>query len=135
MFDPPDKQPSMRGNPNTWPLPDRIAGKRVSTIRKFIADEIGTMLARGDQEVPVASIKKAMYEHYGVSFSDYQWVVERLIREEIAKWEEDFLQRAGLAEDVVEEGEDDDKPPPPTRKRNGRKIQEYQKIHRMTMKS
>ena len=35
---------------------------------KFIADEIGTMLARGDQEIPVASIKKAMYEHYGVSF-------------------------------------------------------------------
>ena len=77
MFDPPDKQPSMRGDPNKWPLPEKIVGKKVSAIRQFIADEIGTMLARGDQEIPVASIKKAMYEHYGVSFSDYQWVVEK----------------------------------------------------------
>ena len=112
MFDPPDKQPSMRGDPNTWPLPDKIVGKRVSAIRKFIADEIGTMLERGDQEVPVASIKKAMYEHYGVSFSNYQWVVERLISEEIGKWEEAYLRRLGVTEEVVEEGEDDERPPP-----------------------
>ena len=113
MFDPPAKQPSMRGDPNTWPLPERIVGKRVSAIRKFIADEIGTRLERGDQEVPVASIKRAMYEHYGVSFSDYQWVVERLIKEEIRKWEEAYLQRLGEVEEDVKEEEDDRRPPPP----------------------
>ena len=30
MFDPPAKQPSMRGDPNTWPLPEKIVGKKVS---------------------------------------------------------------------------------------------------------
>ena len=112
MFDPPAKQPSMRGDPNTWPLPEKIVGKKVSVVRQFIADEIGTMLARGDQEIPVASIKRAMYEHFGVSFSDYQWVVERLIKEEIAKWEEEFLERVGEIEEVTEEKGDDDRPPP-----------------------
>ena len=35
MFDPPAKQPSMRGDPNTWPLPEKIVGKRVSAITKI----------------------------------------------------------------------------------------------------
>ena len=113
MFDPPAKQPSMRGDPNTWPLPEKIVGKKVSVIRKFIADEIGTMLARGDQEIPVASIKKAMYEHYGVSFSDYQWVVERLIKEEIRKWEEAYLEQLGEVQEDEKEEEDEERPPPP----------------------
>ena len=106
MFDPPDRQPPRGGNTDELELPESIVGKKVSAIRKFIRDLVGTLLEQGELEIPLARIKRALFEKYRVSFSEYQWAIERIASEEIYEWEERYWRRTGQAEDTkkVEEG-------------------------------
>ena len=105
MFDPPDRQPPRGGNTDELELPESIVGKKVSAIRKFIRDLVGTLLEQGELEIPLARIKRALFEKYRVSFSEYQWAIERIASEEIYEWEERYWRRTGQAEDTKKDEE------------------------------
>ena len=106
MFDPPDRQPPRGGGTDELELPESIVGKKVSAIRKFIRDLVGTLLEQGEVEIPLSRIKRALYEKYCVSFSEYQWVIERVASEEISEWEDRYWKRTGQAETTGKDEED-----------------------------